>query len=228
MNNGSSNTRNNNNSLTNNTYHHSYQSDINQAQKYMQANTSITTNTTQGNNMPANRRINLSAITQINNQTIASEQQATVMIPKNTYFKIYPDRQIDVSVAHNNGHWYLFDNTIADDLQGQLKKLSQATLYQGITETGQSFILPVVKPWPGYTDSWYRSLSHIADQATDKYLKIECDSSINNYAIVEEKRLTNQVQWPQDDFDEIISTAFPDEYYVNHDRHPLLDELYIG
>jgi len=216
--------RNNSTRITNN---NSYQSDISQEKKFIQANNPMT-NENSINNTQVNRRINLSAITNNNSQPIASSLKTTVMTPKNTFFKIYPDRQVDVSIAHNNGHWYLFDNNIADFYQGQLKKLSQATLYQGITEAGQSFILPVVKPWPGYTDSWYRSLSDIADSATEKYLKIECDSSINSYAIVEEKRLTNQVQWPQDIFAEILTAAFPDEYYVDQEDHPLLDELYIG
>jgi len=210
--------------MTNN---NSYQSDINQAQKFMQANTPMT-NENSVNNTQLKRRINLSAITHTNTQPSAQGNHISVMVPKNTFFKIYPDRQIEVSIAYNNNRFYLFDNSIADYYQGQLKKLSQATLYQGITEAGKSFILPVTKPWPGYTEHWYHSLSDIVKSATEKYLKIESDISVDSYIVLDEKRLTNQVQWPQGDFDEIITAAFPDEYYVSHEDHPLLDELYIG
>jgi len=208
-------------SATNNSHHHCCQSDIHQAQKFMKSKITMT-------NTNAKSRISLTAITHQNTQPETQNKTISVMIPKNTFFKIYPDRQIEVSIAYSNNRWYLFENSIAAYYQGQLKKLSQATLYQGITEEGKNFILPVVKPWPGYTQSWYQSLNDIVKDATDKYLKIESDTSIDSYIVVDEKRLTNKVQWPQDDFEDLLAAAFPDEHYVDHEDHPLLDELYIG
>jgi len=151
-----------------------------------------------------------------------------VMIPKNSFFKIHPTNKIEVSIAHYHNRWYLFDFDIANRYYGDLKKLSKATLYQGITEEGKSFILPVVQPWPGYSRSWRDSLISRMEDATEKYISMVTDSHINGYVLIDEKRLTNTPKWPKQDFESLINSAFSGEYYVGYDEHPLIDDLWIG
>jgi len=150
-----------------------------------------------------------------------------VMTPKNTYFKIIPHSHIDAAVIYHNGHWYLFDLELAGYYVGKLKKISKATLYQGITETGENFILPVVEPWSGYTDSWYISLQDIAQKAQNKYIKIDSNINQNCYEIIHSKRIIGTTNTPSD-LENLIDKAFPEDYYVDYDAHPLIDELYIG
>jgi len=149
-----------------------------------------------------------------------------VMIPKNTFFRIIPDSNIETAVAYHNNHWYLFHSDISNHYAGKLKKLSNATLYQGITDKGEEFILPVVEPWPGYADSWYNSLQNIAQQAQDKYIKIEKNNNQDCYDIIDSKRIIGNTN-TQSTLEHVIDKAFPDPYYVDYDAHTLLDELYI-
>jgi len=150
-----------------------------------------------------------------------------VMVPKNTYFKIIPNSHIDAAVVYHNSRWYLFHSELASYYVGKLKKLAKATLYQGMTDTGENFILPVVEPWPGYVDTWYRSLQDIAQKAQNKYIKIESNTNQNCYDIIHSKRIIGTSNTPSD-LESLIDKAFPDPYYVDYDAHLLLDELYIG
>jgi len=177
--------------------------------------------------MTHTQTINLDDVSYQDNEHYHDEEMnINVMIPKNTFFKIHPEKCLEVSIAYHNKHYYLFSSDIASRYKGKLIKLSKAKIYQGITEEGDSFILPVVKPWPGYSSKWQATLTARVESAKTSYISMEIDDDIKCYVLVDEKRLTNRVQWPEVTFGEIITAAFPDDYYVEDDENPIIHELH--
>jgi len=175
------------------------------------------------------KKIDLKYITsQGFSQDKKKKSQVRVMIPKNTFFTIHPKNQVKAPVAYHDGHWYLFGYDIADYYYGRLKKLSTATLYQGITEDGQSFIIPVVEPWPGYSGTWHDSLICRVEDARKCYMKIDREDNISCYSMVEKKRLSTNVKWPKQNFEELLALAFPDDYYVVHNGNPVFEDLLMS
>ncbi len=94
------------------------------------------------------RIVNQSGLS-IKNISIALPDEATqdseiqVKIPKHTFFKIHPGIEVVACIARFEDRWYLFSSEIVEAFPRQIKGLSHARLYQGITEMGEIFVLPV-------------------------------------------------------------------------------------
>ena len=113
--------------------------------------------------------------------------------------------------------------SLGDTYTGRIKYLSYATLFLGITETGETFVLPVTEPWKGYPYSWRDSLLEAVNITRKEWVKIDINTQAKCHEIIDQKPSRTQPNWPPESFEEILQEAFPGEFYVDSDDNLVLD-----
>ena len=131
-------------------------------------------------------------------------------------------------LSYQQNRWYLFDGSLIRAYGHQLNGIVEALLIRCITSKGETFLLPVTEPWPGYPDSWKDSLLEIAGHASNEWVKITSNNESKRFEVVEaaEFNQLNPVVWPEESLENIVNKAFPGSYFVDSLEHPLMAELY--
>lgn len=150
-----------------------------------------------------------------------------VKTPRHTFFRIHPDIEVTACIVRFEDRWYLLSSDIVEAFPKQIKGLSYARLYQGITDAGETFVLPVTEPWRGYPSSWRDSLLDIVDIAADNWVKVASNNERQIYEIEEQKHSRIPPAWLVDEFEDILRLAFAGEFYIHSLDHPILNALLI-
>ena len=148
-----------------------------------------------------------------------------VKIPRNEFFTINADINLPTVVAYYENCWYLFSQDVIEAYDERLKYISDATLYSGVTESGEYFILPVTETWKGYPRSWNETLVESIAIAEHQWVKIRPNNTSNCYEIIDQQRLNQAIDWPEEELDNLLVKAFSNDAYVNRENHPLLLEI---
>jgi len=159
----------------------------------------------------------------------ATQQQPKIQvrIPRNEFFTINADLSLSSMIAYfpDDSRWYIFSENIVKAYAGRLRYISEATLYLGMTDSGEYFILPVTETWKGYSKSWKETLMESIAIAEHQWVKIRSNNQSNCYEIIDHHRIQQAIDWSKDDLDDLLAEAFSNGAYVNSESHPLLAEI---
>ena len=140
-----------------------------------------------------------------------------VCIPRKP-FQIEAGTQVNAYLVCHENKWFLVNSALANKLE--VKNLYKATLYKGIFQDGELFLLPVTLPNNQVT-SWYDSWLRIVKLATKKWLMIEKNSEEGCYEPVKLNSKTEPA-WPELAMDECIQYAFHNRL-INDLNHPVIN-----
>jgi len=158
-----------------------------------------------------------------------------VCIPENTFFKVRPDRKLNVCVMEDEGTWYLVSKAIVNGKHIAISRnVLHATLYQCITEEGRYFILPCYmkhKKPDATADDYDMTLQGTINQSIleDRWISLEYLKDFQEYEFLaaSDDDLENISDWPDSGtFEETIAAAFQDDLYIDSKDHPLFKHFF--
>lgn len=116
----------------------------------------------------------------------------TNAVPKNISFMIHPLHEVGpVCVVFKNDRWHLISPEVAE--KTRIDHTATADLYLGLMENGEQFVLVIVHPWRGYTDSWMLSAQKIVKMARRQWVRMQS----NKEAKIYEMSLMEQEDYPK-------------------------------
>lgn len=141
----------------------------------------------------------------------ATSNAIRVCIPKDC-FSIHPDieRQLpNVYLSHTNDKWWLIAADVIEQEGVRIPKLWRANLFEGMTQEGQRFILPITFLLNGGQTSWSESWEAIIAKARHRWIKVKADKEQECFDITQQrKHQASGIDWPDDDFADLIHQAF--------------------
>jgi len=158
-----------------------------------------------------------------------------VCIPVNTFFKVRPDRNLDVCVIEDEGTWYLVSKAIVNEYPKAISmNVFHATLYQCLTEEGKYFILPsyMKHKIPDATADDYDMTLHgtINDSIINgSWVSLEYIEDLKAYEFnaASTNPLEDNSNWPDSgSFEETIAAAFQGDLYIDSTDHPMFKNFW--
>jgi len=158
-----------------------------------------------------------------------------VCIPEEVFFKVRPDRKVDVSVMEHEGVWYLISKTIMNQFADVIPvNVLHARLYHCLTEEGTYFILPAymkhIKP-DTKSDFYEISLHGTLEESIQEgsWVSLEYSEILKEYQFAGSgtNPLEDNTKWPKSGtFEETIAGAFQGDLYIDSNDHPLYEQLW--
>lgn len=122
----------------------------------------------------------------------------------------------------DEGETYLLDKVLWNDLA---LEIVLKVLFVAISRQGVSFIWPVKLPQSdGRQDAWSRSALAAAERAMTNWIRVVANRSLGAYEVFEASADIPEPEWPDEDFQSLIQTAFREKYIDSLD-HPVVRRL---
>jgi len=155
------------------------------------------------------------------------------------FFRIHPMRQVYLNINKADKNWYALSSQLADEYD-EIANIVTATLFQGVTEQGESFILPLLDidisdcACGEMECDTCRDLVSLHSKRDDVSLAIEkakkewvkiagCEDAI--YVMDSKKIKKNQLNWPYQDFEATLKLAFYGNFFIESADHPKFKEI---
>lgn len=156
-------------------------------------------------------------------------QEPFVGIP-NGPFRIRPERESPLVYLTNlkdKGGWHLVDEDIVDEVD--LPNLWQAKLYEGVTESGRPFLLPLTLTGNPNSEGWEKSLQTGIAKGKQGWVSRETDKQLKRFKIYLEQGVMHEPDWWDGSFEELAEVAFGnriiDAKYLNRRKRTAWDDV---
>ena len=117
--------------------------------------------------------------------------------------------------------WYF----VAPELWAELaSELSVVRLVTCIDCFGEVFLWPIKLPTSEYVNSWTQSALDAVDQASGKWVRLISEKSQQKYRVQVALSKSDEPNWPEESFSELINRAFTD-LMITEKNHPVLKSL---
>jgi len=134
-----------------------------------------------------------------------------VYIPK-TAFRIHPDRSrsiANVYLSRAGDKWWLVDAELVEERSSHIPGLWRADLYEGSTQDGQSFLLPVTQPLQASRNTYHETLTDAVKLARKKWVTVESDKVNQCFDVSCAKSMKAEPDgWSDCDFVDVLEAAF--------------------
>jgi hypothetical protein len=127
------------------------------------------------------------------------------------WVRVHPDPQMRVNswmyTDKDEREEYLVTGAAISELAGHC---SFRTLYTTVNRKGEVSLWPVRLPDPdgGKELDWYRSAREAAELAMTRWVRIKANLGLGAYDIFKTEACIAEPAWPEEDFQQIIRTAF--------------------
>ena len=117
---------------------------------------------------------------------------------------------------------YLVDSSLWRELYGEL---IPKVLLTTITRTGVLFLWPIRLPHEdGRLDPWNTSALEAAERAQKQWVRVTSNMHLGAYEVFTSIKDFPEPEWPELNFNEILKTAFKDNF-INSMDHPAIQKL---
>lgn len=142
------------------------------------------------------------------------------------FFRVHPSEDYQLSTAiieaKDDREIYLVHWQLRDGLP-EFTKL--VTLLAVINRQGVVSLWPIGLPGvDGRQNSWNTSAFAVAKVAQEKWVRMEANMSLGGYQAYVATGKLAEPEWPEEDFQTLVSLAFKDRFIQSSD-HPLLRRL---
>jgi hypothetical protein len=140
----------------------------------------------------------------VNLQDFEPRQSVPVCVPRKPFRIEKGSARYGYLICSEN-QWYLLHPELSND--HDISGIQKATLYQGIFDDGESFILPVTHPEPGKNPSWYDGWMNIVDAAQKRWVLASKNVDARCY-LPKEVKGPKTLNWPDWDMEYCLELAF--------------------
>jgi hypothetical protein len=161
----------------------------------------------------------------------AAKTQAVIKVTKpepEWVFRVHSEHRLMAMLLVLRDGTYMVAPNMWASLTG-MKLCKKYILLACVTKGGTAFLWPIIMPPENGREwnTWPRSAWHIAEQAKERWCRVESDQEASCYVVTPDKRPLDQQakpNWPDLTFEQWLELAFKDHMITSLD-HPVLKHL---
>ena len=145
---------------------------------------------------------------------------------KQSFIRVHPNGEYRLDTVllelKDEGETYLLSPQLAIDLPGA----RVARLHVYVDRSMNPMLWPIPLPGAdGKDNEWHRSARLAAEQAMDRWVRIEADKALGGYKVFAATGVVEEPKWPKETLAELLKVAFGPDRFIRTIDHAVVKRL---